>query len=139
MLVLISFIPFLLLLVHALGQPVRRACDQPYHRRRDAYDGIFDLGLCEERGYCWQAAPRNTQIPWCYYPDVLEGHPTVEECAAGAAGTRRDCAPEGGINAASCADEKKCCWAPGEAGQPWCFFAAGQGYAEEELGEDDEM
>jgi hypothetical protein len=106
----------------------RPACQVNWHQRRDAYDGSFDLGQCEERGYCWHAAPRGSNIPWCYYPLDLEGFPSVEECAAGAAGERRDCAPQGGVDAFKCSNDLRCCWAPGEAGQPWCFYAAGQGY-----------
>jgi hypothetical protein len=121
------------LLSRTAADPLPRPeCQVAYFSRRDAYDGTFDLSQCEERGFCWQAAPRGSNIPWCYHSIELEGFPTVAECAAGAAGERRDCAPGGGVDAFSCSNDRRCCWAPGGEGQPWCFYAAGQGHADAE-------
>ena len=136
-------ITMLLLLFFGLLRPVpslgsvRRACDIPFRERRDAYDESFDLSQCEEKGYCWQEAPRYMHsVPWCYHPVEIEGFPTQSECAA-AAHMRRDCAPDGNVNAVSCSEVKRCCWAPGAPGQPWCFYAAGDYSGEEEAADSD--
>ena len=116
----------------------RAACQVPVRERRDAYDQTFDLSQCEERGYCWVPAHGWVNVPWCFHPLELPGYPTVSECAAGAAGQRRDCAPAGNVDSYSCAETHRCCWAAGEAGEPWCFWPAGQGHPEDSVPDDDE-
>lgn len=39
------------------------ACVIPFNARRDAYDGLFDLGECERRGFCWSRGPPG--VAWC--------------------------------------------------------------------------
>ncbi len=111
------------------AQEVRAACRMAYAARVDAFDESFDISECEARGHCWQRGPPGT--PWCFFANEVPGVPSTEECAAAAAGSRRECAASGDIDAASCA-ERYCCWAPGEPDQPWCFHPSGSGYYEEE-------
>ena len=115
-----------------LQDDVNPACIQDLGSRRDAWDEVWPLSECESRGFCWSAAPRHLpHIPWCYHRRVIEGQASAEMCAASAAGSRRDCAIGGGVTPRSCA-EKGCCWVPSSAsGEPWCFYAAGDGYDED--------
>lgn len=123
----------------AAAEPLpRAACQVPIRARRDAYDQTFDLSQCEERGFCWVPAHGWVNVPWCFYPMELEGYPTVDECAAGA-GSRRDCAPSGNVDAYSCSETHKCCWAAGAPGEPWCFWPAGQGHPEDSVPDDEEL
>lgn len=109
------------------------ACVMSLSARRDAYVGnpTWDVSECEQRGFCWAKAPGN--YPWCFHRDeaIAEagGYASVDECAAGAASERRECAiSDEPVNARLCV-VKGCCWAPGEPGAPWCFWPAGV-YAE---------
>lgn len=110
-----------------LAGAVTPPCDMPFQDRQDAYDDSWDLGECEQRGFCWNEGPE--EVPWCYHPREMEGYATSEECsAASAAGNRRECAVEDEeINPHSCTS-RGCCWAPGTAeGDAWCFYPAGAG------------
>ena len=101
--------------------------------RRDAWNEVWPLGECEQRGYCWGSAPRNMpHVPWCYHRHEIEGQASAEMCSASAAGSRRDCAIGGGVSPRACA-EKGCCWAPGGNGEPWCFYAAGDGWIDTDV------
>jgi hypothetical protein len=111
---------------------VNPACEMPLSARRDAWDGVFPIGECEQMGYCWMAAPRHLpNVPWCFHRAPVEGHAAPEACAAAAAGMRRECADGGGVTPRSCA-MKGCCWASGRDGDPWCFWPAGEGYSDEQ-------
>ena len=131
------FLALLLSLVSLVSStPVTPPCDQPYHERVDAFDEAWDLGECEQRGFCWNEGP--SDVPWCYLPREVEGYATAAECsAASAAGNRRGCAFEDGdINPHTCT-AKGCCWAPGTSEEdPWCFAPAGytiEGQQREEM------
>lgn len=61
-------------------------------------------------------------MPWCYFRAEDNGEATIASCeAAGSSGSRHECAGSGEVTARSCT-ERGCCWAPGEDGEPWCFW-----------------
>lgn len=109
------------------------ACIQPYSARRDAFDESFPLEECENQGHCYDPAPDFLpSVPWCYFRADDDGEALVASCeATSASGSRRDCATTGDANPHSCT-ARGCCWAPGDDGEPWCFWPDTVDYESEE-------
>jgi Trefoil (P-type) domain len=109
------------------GVVLLEGCAMRDEERRDSWDQVFALTAadCERRGFCW-AQHDVPGIPWCYFKEG-EGLVDAGECAAAASTVRRECAEKGTpTNEKTCA-ARQCCWAPGEPGQPWCFFPGAAG------------
>ena len=116
----------------ASDPPPTGPCIMADAARRDAWDGEWPLNYDEatRRGFCW-AVHEVPGVPWAYHKGSVVTED--DECAAAAAAPRRECAVSGkGVNEDSCL-QRGCCWlSSAVAGDPWCFFPAGEGYDEDD-------